>query len=247
MTSVDEVVLELGDLIEQARRSDSALGYFPALYRKVTLRVQQGIAAGEFDDAERMQRLVVTFADRYLDARRGLKTGARPTKAWRVCFQAADDSSSIVLQHLLLGMNAHINLDLGIAAATVSEGSELAALRGDFNRINDVLQSLVADVNADLTQVWPPLRFLNVIGRRSGDHVTDFSMRRARDHAWALAEDLAKLKRAQWSARIEAADRTAVVLAELVTRPPLITRPLFWVIRLGERGSVSERIDLLVD
>ena len=44
----------------------------------------------------------------------------------------------------MIGMNAHINLDLGIAAATVAPTpAELEALHADFNRINDVLARLV--------------------------------------------------------------------------------------------------------
>jgi hypothetical protein len=245
--SSDEVLAKLDELVERSRRSESPLGYFPALYRKVTLRVQQRIAAGEFDDADRMEALLTTFADRYFEARAQFESGDRPTEAWRVCFEAADDSSLIVLQHLLLGMNAHINLDLGIAAATVAEGDDLGLLRRDFDRINDVLESLVNDVNADLTQVWPPLRFLNLIGRRSSGRLTDFSMRRARDHAWALAEDLHGRPSDERSRIIDTSDAVAAALARLVTDLPARTKLLLRAIRFGERGTIRDRIDRLSD
>lgn len=45
----------------------------------------------------------------------------------------------LILQHLLLGINAHINLDLGIAAAQTSPGDDLPDLRNDFVEINRVL------------------------------------------------------------------------------------------------------------
>lgn len=245
--ATDAVVARLDELIAEARRSESALGYFPALYGKVTRRVAERAAAGGFDDGERMERLLTVFAGRYFEAYDDYRSGGRATEAWRVCFEAADDSSLIVLQHLLLGMNAHINLDLGIAAATVMQDAELAPLRGDFDRINEVLQSLIDDVNADLTQVWLPLRFLNRIGRRSSERVTDFSMRRARDHAWGLAERLSRLPPDEWASTIEEADRAAAELADLVTGLPARTRLLLWAIRFTEGGSVAERIGFLAD
>ncbi len=64
-------------------------GYFPALYRQVTLTVKQGIASGSFDDGPRMDRF---------DAFQGTRSG-----------------QLIILQDLLVGINAHINLDLGVA------------------------------------------------------------------------------------------------------------------------------------
>jgi hypothetical protein len=43
-------------------------------------------------------------------------------------------------------MNAHINLDLGIAAAQVAPGPALPALHTDFLCINAILASVVATV-----------------------------------------------------------------------------------------------------
>jgi len=44
-------------------------------------------------------------------------TGQTPTESWVKAFDATEFWWLIVLQHLLMDMNAHINLDLGIAAA----------------------------------------------------------------------------------------------------------------------------------
>jgi hypothetical protein len=59
----------------------SRVGYFAAVYRKVTAKIAEGIAAGFFDDGERTQRLDVTFADRYLLALRCYQTGGMATKS----------------------------------------------------------------------------------------------------------------------------------------------------------------------
>ena len=41
--TIDEVVEQLDLIIDRARNSRSRLGFFPALYRRVTLAVQAGI------------------------------------------------------------------------------------------------------------------------------------------------------------------------------------------------------------
>src|SRR5690606_41399624 len=64
--------------------------------------------------------------------------GALPTPA--------ETWSPLVLQHLLLGMNAHINLDLGIAAAETAPGTALPALKRDFDEITTLLGEMLDDV-----------------------------------------------------------------------------------------------------
>src|SRR5262245_7464543 len=137
--SIDEVVDRLTSIIRWASDNNSRLGYFPALYRKVTIAVRDGIRRGVYDDAQRMERFDVAFANRYLDAFAAFRSGASLSSSWRLAFDSAADFWPIVLQHLLLGMNAHINLDLGIAAAATMRGHDLESIHADFDRINIVL------------------------------------------------------------------------------------------------------------
>ncbi len=43
-TSIDEVIVQLTAIIEWSKQNDSRIGYFAALYRKVTVQVKKGIA-----------------------------------------------------------------------------------------------------------------------------------------------------------------------------------------------------------
>ena len=183
--TIDGVIERLDEIIEWSLENKSRLGYFPALYRKVTVAVKEKIEAGNFfDDDERMERLDVIFANRYLDAFDRHRKGLPTTHSWNYSFGVADQWWPIVLQHLLLGMNAHINLDLGIAAAQTVKASQLHELHDDFNRINKVLADLVGEVQGELAQIWRTLRFFN---RYLGDvqnALINFSMDKARDEAW---------------------------------------------------------------
>ncbi len=243
--TIDEVIGELDTIIAVARREECRTGYFAALYRKVTIEVKRGIEAGAYDDGPRMERVDVHFANRYLDAVGAYRRGEAVSESWRLAFEASQTWSPLVLQHLLLGMNAHINLDLGIAAASVAPGDQLPALHDDFNRINTLLGSLVGDVKAELAQIWRPLAFLDRISGNIEDIGVNFSMVKARDAAWELATRLAAQSEEERAASIARRDRWTVDFGGCVWRPPLGRISLF-LIRLGERRRISENIEILM-
>lgn len=94
-------------------------------------------------------------------------------------------------------MTAHINLDLGIAAARTCPGEELPALKRDFDEINNILSELVDEMQDRIGTVSPWLGFLDRVGGRTDETIVDFSMGKARDAAWRFAERLAPLAREQ--------------------------------------------------
>ncbi|MEZ4384972.1 MAG: DUF5995 family protein [Nannocystaceae bacterium] len=244
-TSIDEVIARLDAVLDDARREGSRIGYFAALYRKVTIAVKEAIAAGYFDDGPRMERLDVHFANRYLAAVEAYRRREASIGSWDLAFEASRAWMPLVFQHLLLGMNAHINLDLGVAAALTAPGSELPALRDDFVRINDLLGSMVAEVKGELAEIWRPLAFLDRISGRIEDVGVNFSMARARDAAWELAAALADQAEDARVVAIGARDRWAVGFGRHLWRPPLGALALL-LIRIGERRDVRENIEILM-
>lgn len=121
-TTIDEVLSQLSRIIAESRQTGDRCGYFAALYYKVTAKVKEGIEKGQFEDGARMERLDVLFANRYLDALASWKSGGEPSASWKIAFEACGSRSVLVLQHLLLGISAHINFDLGIAAVETMKG-----------------------------------------------------------------------------------------------------------------------------
>ena len=150
-----------------------------------------------------------------------------------------------MLRHLLLGMNAHINLDLGIAAARSVTPEELPSLQGDFFRINAVLASMLEGVQDDLAELWATFRLLDWALGDIDEAIANFSMERARDHAWAVAEQLAPLDGVEQARAIERLDQQTARFARRIRAPGLVGRVAAGVIRLGERGSVPEVIEVL--
>ncbi len=243
--TIDEIIERITEIVDEAKEDRSRIGYFPALYRKVTIQVKQGIEEGFFDDGERMERLDVIFAQRYLDAFEEYRSGGTLTQSWLFAFEVTEQWWPIVLQHLILGMNAHINLDLGIAAARVAPHEQLPTLQEDFNKINKILASLVDSVLEELAEIWLVLRLLNRYLGSVETAVINFSMEKARDQAWSVAELLAPLNEAEQAREIEQLDGQALKLARLVRHPGKLGGTVTKIIRLGERGTVRRIIDIL--
>src|SRR5690606_26555708 len=112
--TIDEVISALDTIIEKECANRSCMAYFPILYRKVTVRIKEGIRANEFENSPQMEKLDVLFANRYIDAYESLDNNKPITQSWKIAFGAAKTGKLLIMQHLLLGINAHINLDLGI-------------------------------------------------------------------------------------------------------------------------------------
>ena len=243
--TIDDVIALLDQIIDRARRESSRLGYFAALYRNVTIRVKDGIGQGRFDDGPRMEQLDVRFANRYFSAFHRHREGDAPTQCWQVAFDAATWWRPLILQHLLLGMNAHINLDLGIAAARVSPGPELARLERDFRTINDVLIEMLDGVQRRLSAVSPWLGVLDVIGGGTDELVAAAGLKGARHIAWRTARRLAPLDRdAQQPVIARADERVARIGRQILQPGPVLTTAAF-VTRCAEDHTVDAVIDVL--
>ncbi len=244
-TTIDEVILRLETIIEECITTQDRMGYFAALYNRVTLAVRDGIQQGKFDDGPRMERLDVVFAGRYLDALDAHRRGARTSRSWVAAFEAARSREPLILQHLLLGINAHINLDLGAAAAQTSPGSALPALRDDFMTINSVLGEMLDDVQDRIARVSPWMGILDRVGERTDEIVCGFCLERSRDLAWTSATRLAALRPADVPAELERIDRVVAALAVPIRRPGPLARSAMLAIRLREPNDVGRVLDAL--
>ena len=244
--TIDEVLVELDQIILRARSEQSRLGYFASLYRNVTIKVKQGIAAGFFENGARMEKLDVTFANRYLSALQAFRAGGNLSQCWLVSFQTANKWAPIILQQLLIGMNAHVNFDLGIAAQAVAPGSALPSLQTDFNRINDILGGMINKVRSDVEEVSPWIKLLDRYASQSEDRIVNFSLGKARASAWLVANMVNSTPAENLGRELEILDAGVAKLGSLIAHPRewLISLGLR-VIRLRESNDVPHVIDVL--
>jgi Family of unknown function (DUF5995) len=245
--TIDEVIDQLNGIIDTAIQAKDPIGIFPALYVVVTHKVKEGIQKGTFKDGPRMERLDVLFANRYLEAYHTYQAGGKPSGSWLAAFRAAENGKTqLILQYLLMGINAHINLDLGIAAEATAPGPALEDLHHDFNTINAILASLVDVVKGDLETFSPRFRLiLKYI--KNEDAILEFSMNKAREAAWKFAEKLAERDADEQARAIKFRDDEVMLLAQLVRRPGLIGSLIVWWVKRAESTDIPAIIRVLRD
>ena len=240
--TIDDVITQIDNIIKFSEENQDPLGYFAVLYRRVTVEVKHGIATSFFDDAARMEQLDIVFAGKYLDAYYDYKKGNKIPESWQKAFDLSKNYWPITLQHLLIGMNAHINLDLGIAAAEVSAGKNILHLQNDFYKINQILASLVHGIQMNLCTIWPPLRTILLKTGQYDNLLVDFSMEIARDGAWGFAKKLSITRESETAECIKIRDLAVARTADIITTNPISIRLLLAVVRLGEVGTVAGKI-----
>lgn len=245
-TTLDEVIIHLENIIKDSKNQQNRAGYFAALYHKVTVKVREGVNNGQFSNSNNIAKLDIMFANRYFDAYQRWKDGKVMPKSWEVAFENCKKSSRLVLQQLLLGMNAHINLDLGIATVEVANG-DIQNFKNDFDSINIILSSLTYGFINRLNTISPLLSFLGFSGTNSNFMLIQFSMGNARDGSWCFAEKLSGQyeNREGYSKLIDERDSEIAELGVSLTKTTGILTFGIWLIHLFELKKVNKIIEIL--
>jgi hypothetical protein len=241
-----DVIARLEQIIRWAKDNESPLGYFAALYYRMTLAVRDAVLRGEFENGSRMEQMDVIFARRYFDALDTWQAGGIPTESWRIAFEATKEDRIAVMQHLLLGMNAHINLDLCIAAASIRQRDAIFGLRKDFMHINHIIESLTDQTQSQLAKIWMPFTWLDWLFRTEDEGWIGFSVSTARGASWKATQVLAFAKDlAAEQLLIAELDRNVAFFGNKIQVPGTW---LLWMLRFMRRweaGSVREKIEML--
>ncbi|MCW5923844.1 MAG: hypothetical protein KIS77_15990 [Saprospiraceae bacterium] len=247
MQSIAEVIARLEQIVAWSKEQGSPLGYFAAVYLQITLAVRDGIEAGVFENGSRMEQLDVRFASRYFDAFDAWQAGKPCSQSWKTAFESASNEHLTALQHVLLGINAHINLDLGIAAAQTRSGDAIFGLRKDFDRINDIIAALTDRMQERLADIWLPFRLLDWFLRTDDEGWIHFSIKVARGTAWKAAVALAFARQLETEkALIQELDTSVAFFAQKIVAPGLGVGIGLRLMRRGERGEVREKIETLM-
>ncbi len=166
---------------------------FIATYLRTTRAVGRAVDVGLFEDGDWVARWDVVFAELYLVAHDAETAGEVVPRPWRETFNASPQLHP--LQHVLLGINAHINYDLPqslvsvIPAAEFADPAVLERRRRDHERIDAVLASRVAAEDAELrtlTHVALADRLLTPVNRLASRRLLRESRRKVWHNTFAL-------------------------------------------------------------
>ncbi len=195
--TLDDVVDGLAALEANFRRVNDRRAIFLTLYGVVSAEIRSRVRRGEFADNEWVLRYAVAFADLYRVALERYDAGdiASVPKAWRLAFDAARNGSGLVVQDMLLGVNAHVNTDLPHALTTVSIGPDRAARYRDHSAVNAVLGAVTERATERLAALYAPgLTGMDDCAGALDEILSAFSLEVARESAWESAVALANAR-----------------------------------------------------
>ena len=246
--TIDAVIDSIDSIIDWSITAKSRLGYFAALYKRITAAVRVALKQGAFENKARMERFDVAFANRYFAALNGYfypDKHPKPTHAWQVTFDAASRREPIIVQHLLGGVNAHIGLDLGIIAQSIAPDAQLPSLQEDFNRINAVLGSQVNGVVESINKLSPVLADLYTVLQDNEINLITETLKSFRDSAWMFASVLAREPDVLHPATILARDLQVAQQGALMYNPPAPIDAIVSAIAARESRNVTKNIRTL--
>lgn len=245
VTTIDEVVDAIQSIVDWSKENESRLGYFAALYKRITIAIRTAIHDGKFLNGPLVQPLDVTFANRYFTALNGYfhpGTYPPPSHAWQVAFDAAAHPEPIIVQHMLAGVNAHIDLDLGIAT---EETSPDLSIHQDFNRVNLVLAAQVSGVVDEIDALSPVLAEIYDVLMKNEIDLIDDALIVFRDSAWHFAEVLAALLPPFRPPTIMIRDVEVAKLGTLIFYPPPLLAAIVLGIAAQESRDIVHNIEVL--
>ena len=238
---LDEVAAGLLAVEAEWRVRNDRRAVFASVYRMMSEAMRHRLEQRLFEDNAWVERYTITFANLYRAAISDYATGAidRVPKAWRLSFDESRAGGLLVVQDLLLGMNAHINYDLALALFAVGIKTDRAKRRRDHDAVNRVLGVIVDDVQTKVAEMYA--RGLGVVDGWAGrldETVTGFGLQAARDNAWTFGVALSGVRfEVERQVIRKVLDRSAAVMARgllgIGLRPEIVVK-----LRALEQGAV---------
>ena len=244
-TNIDEVLQRLDDIIAWSKVTKNPAGYFASTYKCMTAAVAHGIKKNKFEDGPRMERLDVAFASRYLEAFENYRHGRKCTNAWFTAFEAAKNKDLLIMQHILLGINAHINLDLGVSAASVMPYRRITPLKNDFNTINNVIAAISQNVQDSLNKICYPVSIIDELSNGQDNVMLDFAISKARDTSWASAFILSNSIQIIRPSLIRMIDNAATLVARNIIVSEKTPENILKKLKSCESSDVHKNIEIL--
>lgn len=245
MKTIEEVLKKLDEIILWSKANKSPVGYFACTYRMMTAQVLKGIQQKKFEDNPRMTMMDIAFASRYLDAWENYSKGRKCSNSWYLAFEATKNKDLLILQHIFLGINAHINLDLGISAASIMPYRKINPLKTDFERINSVISSINQNVQDSLNKICYPVNLIDKLSNGKDNAILDFAISKARNTSWATAVISSNTPNFLKDSVINIVDYAAAKVASQILNPKLLSSALAKELKKCESNDVVKNIEIL--
>lgn len=223
---------------------------FVTAYLRITRAIQKDIESNAFfHDGAWMTSYLIAFANKYREASYHYDMGRLDLvpKSWRLSFDASSQGKALVIQDLILGINAHINHDLPLALFDAGLDPHRNEKHRDHNRINDVIKDVINDIQDRISAYYS--RSLGVLDRLFGkldEKFSSFSFEKAREHSWEMAVALADARTPEARDRLKKRlDDQADILGRLILIPNVAAPWLLEALKFVDQGSWWNNINVL--
>jgi hypothetical protein len=192
-TQTPSALTRMQRLLDQWEPRADRRAIFLSCYSRMTRNMLLSLEKGLFNDPPWVNDLLEHFAAYYFNAMDAYDGNPLASPAvWQQTFSAAADPRTRPVQHLLLGVNAHINYDLVLALIDVLE-PEWPALTesrrlqryADHCQINDIIAHTIDEVQDEVLECYSPA--MDLIDRAFG-RLDEFLIARLisgwRDQVW---------------------------------------------------------------
>jgi hypothetical protein len=234
-STVDQARAGLVALDDALRAANVRRAVFVGAYLTITSAMNEAIEAGEFMDAAWARSYLLHFVQLYMESFRAFEQGDLdhvPT-AWRVAFELSAKGEGLTLQHLLLGVNAHINNDLAIALMRSGIDPDRPMRYDDHTNVNEVLKRTVNALQDHVERYYSPaLHYFDEILGNWDEEFSCLMVDKARETAWAHCLDLVDCSCEEDEAVVmRRIDDHAGALARVIATPHASPLSLFMAVR----------------
>lgn len=199
MTVQQPITERMQTLVQAWIQASDKRAIFLNCYLLMTRNMLTAIESGEFHDADWVRPLLQRFADYYFEALEAYDHGSPTTpKVWQRAHDAAQRKKVAVLQHLLLGVNAHINFDLVLTLVELLEGEwneldeDVRTMRyTDHCQVNAIIGRTIDAVQDEVIEVLlPEMDYVDRLLGPFDEWMTSRLISRWREEVWQHAVQL---------------------------------------------------------
>ncbi len=195
--SIDQVAESLTALEELFRSTKDNRGIFVVAYKAMTdklvstVRDQETGETQTFENLAWIKKYLVIFADFYRKSLYGHIQGRAIPKVWQFAFEKAENNKGVIsLQHLMLGINAHIVHDLPLTLDRIgidlASTPQLKSMKTDHDKVNQVLAEATNQIQNKVTrfQASQGYSILEKIIGPLDEWVAKYYFEQQRERAW---------------------------------------------------------------
>lgn len=168
MQSVDKLLDRMNSNIQCWEKDSDSRQLFLKCYTMMSVNMNNGVQKGEFYDANWISYLIVRFSEYYFEALDLYEQLSPETpKVWKQVHDSTTHQKLHVLQHLLIGVNTHINYDLPLALydclhkewQSLDENTRINRKK-DYELVNIIIANTIDAVQDDIIAPMSPMSYV---------------------------------------------------------------------------------------